>query len=433
MKTIKQIILSIIGLTTCFNAYSQSITQLPNDPTTLNYSAVFSGNGFDANGTSCYFSRAKGMLSIGIQVQHNGTATWQDNTVYFKIKNTGNAAVDWIPICRIFNGPDNSAFGGNYFSTAHYTTSGNYYTSSTNVLPSTGSNAPHVTAPQVSHSQGGSQYMGQYLYNYGNLKIYNGNYNFTTGSTTRNNAGDYANYNLQTLPWSASYRYPVKNPAISSGVQGINNWYDIGHANPFVGNIEGVSTFEYSPGVHVLVINIVNLPPEMLESSTGFRVHLAQESNTTHDRVYEWAYGPNDVNFMTAAPQSLTVTKNLCGQAKLTWANAFNTLPTDGQVDIKTAIFRDGIYLNIVDDNITTYSDNTAAQDVEYDYTLRHIAFSESGKTYFKSPATAPIKGSVKPSPDEPISPSASIDKCNSKIDISWSYNGVNPDRFRID
>ncbi|MDF2451737.1 MAG: Fibronectin type domain protein [Bacteroidota bacterium] len=416
MRIIYLLIVSLL-LAISNNSWSQSITQLPGEGA-LNYSKVFQGSGKDVTtDASCFLIKGKGMLSIGFEVQKNGTATWPTNTLWFKVRG------QWVHIMDLFMGTDRGAGSASFDANSFIDPGTNkYYTENTDRICTVNGFASNDNTAAF-HS---------YIKNYGNLKIYDGNYAGTSGLTFRQVAADLSTFNLQTAAWAPPYVYPVYNPDISSGVQALTGSYDRTHANQRWANLPGVATCESTPGRIVVVINIVNLPPEMLDDPAGFRVHMFQDANTGHDRTFEWVFNSSE-NFMNNAPSSLNASKDLCGKVQLTWANAYNPVPSDGQVDIKTVIFRNGTYLGMVDDTQTTFDDLTAAQDVEYDYTLLHVAFSESGKTYFRSPSTAPVKGSVKPSPDEPISPTASSDKCNNKIDLGWNFNGVNPARFRVD
>lgn len=395
------------------SAIAQSVTQLPTEGT-INYSAVFNGDG-QYNGTVCYFNKAKGMLYLAMEVQKDGLASWQENRVALYYGGS------WHQIFQIWwTNPPSTFTSYSSWDVNRFSTSGVY-----DVHPSL-SNATKITEYNTSGALGSS-----YIINDGNLRRYDGNYLPLTGDViNRTNTSQYNNYSIQTKGYSTSYNYPVSNPDISSGVQAVQVGADKNHAHQTIGNLPGVGSYEQAGGRGMIYICLTNLPPDMLELG-NFRVHLYQNANTAHDRIYEWVY--NNQNFMTNAPLSLTATNNKCGTVTLNWGNANNTLPADGTMDVKTVIFRNGSYLAMVNGNINTYNDNTAAQDVTYQYSLRHVAWSESYQTYFRSPFCSNVSGSVKPSPDEPISPTASDDKCDSKINLGWSYNGVNPDRFRID
>jgi hypothetical protein len=403
-------ILLLLGYQT---THAQSITILPGESTALNYTKVFTGSGYDA-GTVCTYNKAKGMLTIGIEFQKDGLATWPDNRIAIKYNG------QWYQIFEIWTGNPAAFTSYSTWDVNRFVTSGTY----NNLL----GDATKIKMTE-GHTPDGN--VSIYLKNLGVLRRYDGNYLPQSGDiTNRSTPSDYSNFSLQTAAYSSVYNYPVRDPDISSGIQALSEGYLHTHADQTIGNLPGVGTFQESPGRGIVYINLVNLPPDMLESS-GFRVHLYQNSNTANDRIYEWVY--NSQNFMFSAPMNLSATQNVCGKVTLNWGNATNTLPTDGAMDVKTVIFRNGNYLATVDDAVTTYDDVTAAQDVDYQYSLRHVAFTESGKSYYRSPVTASVVGKVKPSPDQPISPTATTNTCNGDVTVSWQYPGANPQNFRID
>jgi hypothetical protein len=406
----KKILLSFVALICYTHLFAQSVTVLSGESLPLNYTKVFTGSGYEY-GTVCYFNKGKGMLTIGIEVQMDNLATWPENRIAIKYNNT------WYQIFELWSGAPGTFISYATWDVNRFVSGGVY------------PNLSDATKTKITEFQTPNNTSSVYLKNLGVLQRYDGQYLPQPTITDRTAPADYTNFGIQTAAFSSTYNYPVHNPSISSGVQAVPNTYDINHAGQTIGNIPGTGSFQESPGRGIVYINLVNLPPDMLESG-NFRVHLYQNANTAHDRIYEWVF--TNQNFMFNAPISLTATKDLCGKVTLNWGNASNTVPTDGDVDIKTVIFRNGTYLAMVDDNLTTYDDVTAAQDVEYSYSLRHVAFSETGKTYYRSPQTSAVTGYIKKSPDQPISPTASINTCNGEITVNWSYNGVNPQNFRL-
>ncbi len=403
----------IATLAFCNKYNAQSVTYLPGETLPINYSAVFTGDG-NYNSTTCYFNKAKGMLCLAMEVQKDGLATWAESRVALFYGGT------WHQVYEVWTGTPNTFTSNSAWDVNRYATAGVYPS-----LPAV-SNDSKIVEYNTSGGAGSS-----YLVNKGNLRRYNGNYLPLAGDVVnRTNVSQYANFSIQTIPFSNSYNYPVSNPDIATGVQAVSVGADRNHANQNIGNLPGVGAYEPAGGRGIVYINLSNLPPDMLELG-NFRVHLYQNSNTAHDRIYEWVY--TNQNFMTNAPLSLSASNNKCGMVTLNWGNSTNTMPTDGTMDLKTVIFRDGNYLAMVNGNVSTYNDVTAAQDVTYQYSLKHVAWSESYHTYFKSPSCSNVSGNVKPSPDEPITTTASIDKCDNKIVLNWGFNGVNPDRFRID
>jgi hypothetical protein len=405
--------LTLLILTFSNKSFSQSVTYLPGETLPINYSAVFTGDG-NYNSTVCYFNKSKGMLCLAMEVQKDNLATWAESRVALFYGG------QWHQIYEVWTGTPNTFTSNSAWDVNRYATAGVYPS-----LPAV-SNDSKIVEFNTSGGPGSS-----YLVNKGNLRRYNGNYLPVAGDViNRTNVSQYANFSIQTIPFSNSYNYPVSNPDIATGVQAVSVGADRNHANQNIGNLPGVGAYEPAGGRGMVYINLSNLPPDMLELG-NFRVHLYQNANTAHDRIYEWVY--TNQNFMTNAPLSLSATNNKCGMVTLNWGNASNTMPTDGTMDLKTVIFRNGNYLAMVNGNVSTYDDLTAAQDVTYQYSLKHVAWSESYHTYFRSPSCSNVNGNVKPSPDEPITVTASDDKCDNKIVLNWGYNGVNPDKFRVD
>ena len=427
------------------------------DITQINYTKIMQGNQ-QSHYSLAYLNKSKGMLTLFMEVQANGLATWDQHRVAFYYKG------QWHSIFEIWQGGTSEVSNFDHF--VYNWKPGNVGGYSTG--SGTGNETNNrVRVTQFTNGSTDNKNVDYYLFNNNNLEVYNGNYLPISNKYQYLNGIDgttgYCNrYSLQTLPYSAdstsyyfpsavngqpangltsTYNIPVGNPSISTGVQAVS-WFDINSNSTFgvdignwqdVGNLPGVGTWETGGNYGYVYLNIVNLPPDMLEDG-NFRVHLYQNANTANDRIYEWVF--NNQNFMTNPPTSLTATSNLCNKVTLKWTNSSNTMPNDGdggQMKVRTAIFRDGNYLAMVDPGIETYDDVTAVQDVQYTYTVRHAAFSLSECTYWRSPVSANATGQLMHSPDQPITPSASIDKCNNTINLSWGFNGANPDKFKID
>lgn len=421
MKKILQISLLLIAIfcATQTSVIAQSVTILPGETTNLNYSLVFNGDARDGGGTQngCFFNKSKGMITLAIEIQSNGFATWPENRVAFWYNGK------WHHIFQLWvDGAPSHLQSLEWDLNRFINPVSNQYE---RLLPENDSITQVITWRTDGIDGGG------FIKNTGNLRRYDGNYlPLADDKVVRLTPADYPQYSLQTDEWSATYAYPVWNPAISSGIQAVAGGYDANHFRSR-GNLPGVGFIQESPSRAMIYVNIVNLPPDMLESG-NFRVHLYQNANTAHDRILEWVY--NNQNFMTNAPIGLSATNNLCGKVTLNWSNASNPMPNDGgAMNVKTVIFRNGEYLAMVNGGVTTYDDVTAVQDVAYQYSLNHVAFSQSGKTYFRSPSTATVTGQVKPSPDQPISLAASENTCDGTIKLTWNYNGANPDKFRLE
>lgn len=423
----------------CFLFSKAQVTILPGESTNIADRQVFHGD-YNQGYNNCNFIKGKGMLSVGFQVQKEGVDTWDEIYIAFQYGGV------WYRVCDFFADRSNffyiTGYPNEWYATDHsdgnkthvfYNVHQPYnYLPANNIYPSQFGRTK-VTETFCGSTGTSTWGLSMYLANNGILKRYNGNYLPVGGDINyRNTPADNANYSIQTRPFSNTYQYPVSDPLSSSGDLAVSTGWTGSYWNSIsVGNLPGVAMIRRDVSNTSVIINITNLPPEMLEAPS-FKVHVYGKSITgNHNRIYETVY--NNPNFMTIAPVGLTATKNLCGRVTLNWSNSgANNLPADGNVNLKYVIFRNATYLATVAGTVTTYDDLTAAQDVEYDYSIRHIAFSESGDTYFRSPATSPVKGSVKPSPEEPHSFTASTNKCDGSIQLNWLYSGADPDKFRI-
>lgn len=400
--------------------YKAQVTILPDETLPLNFTQIYNGDFNYGYGTLVNFDKAKGMLTIGTQMQSDGTATWNEIRVAFYYNGT------WYKIYELWS--DQNNIGGGYpptYSAYNYTNTPTTYP----VMTTTPSGLrTKVTSLNTTNSPGTHQSI--YMYNNGNLKRYNGSYLPIGGDVQfRNNVADNANFSIQTAVYAANQAFPLSNPG-NNGNLPVPNALTAGALNFSFGNLPGLMTLKTDATHSGILINLTNLPPDMLEAPS-FRVHIYVNSNTNHDAIYETVY--NNSNFMTSPPNALTASQNVCGKVSLSWGNSGANILPNGTLTVKNVIFRNNAYLATVAGTVTTYDDLTAAQDVVYNYTVRHVAFTETGHTYYRSPPTPAVSGQVKPSPDPPISAAASSNKCNGIIDLTWNYNGVNPDKFKID
>jgi hypothetical protein len=430
----KKLLFSLCFLTSLLSL-SQSVTLLPGEDS-VNVQSVYVG---DQNffGNYCIYNQGKGMLSISMEISNRygpggQYLAWDEHKLAFFYNGAWHNILD---INAIHDPNTTRPNYLNYNDQNHADSSGNY------PMHAGVSNAHMISTTGTFFLAGGAAptYFGSeiYLKNIGNLNIYDTTYlPITPKIDNRTGVNQFLNYSIQTLPHSSSHPIPTKNPPPAWGVYAEQQADDI--RTMYYSNLPGVFIRQHDQGSggnnqRFLVINIVNLPPEMI-SSNSFRVHLYSHDtnpNQANTRVAEWIY--NTPNFMSAGPQSLTASNNKCNGVLLNWANSQNSAPSDGQVIFKTVILRDGQYLTTLSETANSYTDLTAMQDSTYQYQVMHVAFSESGDTYYKSPLSSTVTGQRKPRADEPISPTATDDLCNSKITVEWDYNGSNPESFRID
>ncbi len=418
MKSRLLLTIGTLLLLVCGNrAVAQSVTVLP-DETQPNSSNIFNGNYNDGYGNSVNFFKGKGMLCISAQMQSDGFCTWPQIRVAVEYNGT------WYKIYELWGNPP------------LYTNCGSY--SPNNYLPTTpAGNTTYRAFPGVSqrtevvelHTNAFTE--GVYMFNNNNLVRYNGNYLPVGGdSQTRTTTSDNAAFSVQTYPYAPNQAYPLSNPGFN-GNQAVSTGMNASVNALSFGNLPGVTMVQTDNNHACVMVCLANLPPAML-TAPNFRVHVYSNSaGAGKDNINEVIY--TNPNFMTSPPNGLTATQDLCGSVNLTWANSgANVFPTDGNATLSSVIFRNGTYLATVSGTATSYSDNTVQQDVVYQYTMEHVAFSESGLTYFESPKTAPVSGQSLPSPNVPLSATATTNDCSGNITLNWGYNGANPAQFQI-
>ena len=377
-------------------------------------------------GFSTNFNRARGIISVGCEVQSDGYASWDYIDIHFYYN--GN----WVHVLRSYNVQRN---GSGVESSISQNTTGSPTCHGVN----NGQNpfqlayygGPENRCVHTGYAAGfADRENNYYVRNLNNLKRYNG-FSYlpiSGGVVDRAYCNQDATWTLQFDAYSSSKIYPVFNgPDPASNVSG---GYDVNNVNA-AGNIAGIHYVQYTTEIGAMVFNISNVPPEML-SASSFKVRsYAHSVANNHNRVCIATY--TNENPIKNAPAGLTASNNVCGAVNLTWSNSSNTLPAEDIMYVKSVIFRNGNYLATVNDNVSTYTDVTALQDSIYNYTVRHVAFTTLGKSYYQSNPSNSASGNVKPRPDIPISPKASSDRCTGEIEITWQHNGSNPQYFKIE
>jgi len=376
---------------------------------------------------STNFNRARGIISVGCEVQSDGYCSWDYMDIYFYYNGT------WVHVLRSFNVQRN---GDAVESAVIQNTTGSPACLGIKGAPQDPNQLAWYGGPEnrcvhTGYAAGfADRENNYYVRNLNNLKLYNG-FSYLPiagGVVDRFSCSQDATWTLQFDSYSSSKIYPVSNgPDPASNVLG---GYDVNNFNT-AGNIAGIQYVQYSTEIGAMVFNISNIPPEML-SASSFKVRsYAHDNAGNHSRVCITTY--NNENPMKSAPVGLTASNNVCGAVNLSWSNSSNTLPAEDIMYVKSVIFRNGNYLATVNDNVSTYTDATALQDSTYNYTVRHVAFTTLGKSYYQSNPSNSASGNVKPRPDIPISPKASSDRCTGEIELTWQHNGSNPQYFKIE
>ena len=389
----------------------------------------------ETGGFSSNFNRARGIVSVGIEVQNDHTNTsWDQFEIYFYYNGTWKHILSTINQHRnsdatTSNPSKNEADIGRNDSTEANPnigidpSKGEYYW--------TGDSSYRIVHTGFADSWTPRE-NNIYLKDRGTLERYNFSYNPLSNTIRqRKTANDDNTFGIQFDDYTDNSKYPefnADNPAekITTGYGKQN------HKSG--GNKSGIYYLQHDPDRGVMIFNISNLPPEMI-SANSFKVRIYAKSDASTQTVKKnviCVTTYNNPNPLSNAPIGLTASSNLCGKVKLTWSNSSNTLPTEATMYPKNVIFRDGTYLATVEANATSYEDLTAQQDVEYEYTVRHIAFSQLGKTYYQSNPSNVASGQLKPRPAVPVSPSATNDNCTGTVEVTWQYNETSPNNFII-
>ncbi len=248
-----------------------------------------------------------------------------------------------------------------------------------------------------------------YIGSYSLLNVYNGNY---PPQLSSNNLFA-SNYNIQTTSCTSPHSLYGKFYTVLNGTE-----------------VENINAGAGVNQVFGLRFSVQNLPPEMISSQNGFKVRAYLEYDTGVKRVYEWSFANSSIN----APFSLTATKTNCNNIVLNWSEPNQSFASCTGSTIKNVIYKNGVYLATVSSGVTTYTDAAAlVVGQNYDYKVKQIRIYPSGSTYQQSSFSNIATGSLLVQPDQPLSPTATTNKCNNKIDLAWAFNGTNPARFKID
>jgi hypothetical protein len=140
------------------------------------------------------------------------------------------------------------------------------------------------------------------------------------------------------------------------------------------------------------------------------------------------------------APLGLTATTNQCGQITLNWSNPTQTwsgqLNCIANQDYNYEIYRNGVKIGFVtNDAATSFVDNTPGLSVgqTYQYSVKTFLWNENGYGFRRSSSSNVAIGSMLMPPAQPSPFSASKDKCNSSIELTWAQpSGVAANSYSL-
>lgn len=125
-------------------------------------------------------------------------------------------------------------------------------------------------------------------------------------------------------------------------------------------------------------------------------------------------------------PSGLTATKNTnCNSVVLNWSPVEDYCST-----AFLQIYRDGNWLQYINNaNSNSFTDNNPVKGVNHSYTVRVGHWQPgscagcAGQNFFQGAWAQPAIGKVKSAPPTPYGLSATDNKCNKTIELSWSVN----------
>lgn len=138
-----------------------------------------------------------------------------------------------------------------------------------------------------------------------------------------------------------------------------------------------------------------------------------------------------------SAPVSLTASQNNCSSVDLTWNMPFQNWQLNANCgnygSYRTNIYRDNVLI-AQDLNTTSYTDNTAVQGTEYNYTARikWTSYYNGSGSFLLSASTSNALGKLRPAPNQVADFAASDDDCDGNINLSWGWYEQNPNQFQI-
>lgn len=248
------------------------------------------------------------------------------------------------------------------------------------------------------------------------------------------------------------------NRADASGNPGVNAIAFIKNANPpliewghstgIPDNLLPICVYPTTgSGAWALQMGIMNVPQAALVGNNlQIRVYVNYRNNGNDwmctdaaNNIYEtYEYAvPIQV---PDAPLGLTATTNQCGQITLNWSNPTQTwsgqLNCIANQDYNYEIYRNGVKIGFVtNDAATSFVDNTPGLSVgqTYQYSVKTFLWNENGYGFRRSSSSNVAIGSMLMPPAQPSPFSASKDKCNSSIELSWAQpSGVAANSYSL-
>ncbi len=131
-------------------------------------------------------------------------------------------------------------------------------------------------------------------------------------------------------------------------------------------------------------------------------------------------------------PTALTATDDNCNGINLSWTNS-NNVPTCLQSQTKTFILQDGNSTPIgsVPYSDTDYFISNVNPGSEHNFSI-YYEYHQSSSVYIRGGGSGNAEGERKSVPDVPANLLATDDNCESEIYLTWEWNALSPENFRI-
>ncbi len=205
------------------------------------------------------------------------------------------------------------------------------------------------------------------------------------------------------------------------------------HSSKIPQNMEKIGFYPTDGSEWGIQFGVTNIPHEaMVGDVINVRIYKHTRSiccptstaiGNNGYQVLELATSVNAVD----APFGLSASDDECGQVRLNWQNPTqswsSSLNCTNTQTYQNVIFRDGVKLAVLAGNTTSYVDNSVGlqQRQEYTYTVAKTLWNRNSKTYRSSGVSNVAIGNMKMPPAQPSPFAATDDKCDTKVELTWS------------
>jgi hypothetical protein len=220
---------------------------------------------------------------------------------------------------------------------------------------------------------------------------------------------------------------------------------DNAHSSQIQNNLTPISFYPSNGSEWGIQFGVANIPAEAINGNViNVRIYKHTRSmcclgsTAAGNNGYEVLEFATNVNAVDA-PFGLTTTSNQCGQVTLNWQNPSQTWSSQynctNTQTYKNVVFRDGVKIAVIDGDLSQYVDNSAtlAQRQTYNYTVKKLLWNRDNQTYRLSSSSNVAVGSMLMPPAQPSPFSASNNKCDGSVELSWGQpNGTSVSTYSL-